>query len=76
MKKWFISDTHFSYANIIKYAGRPFANVDEMNQTLIDNWNSFVGVDDQVFFSWGLWTWKYRSSLLFLVLSIFSKTLE
>lgn len=50
MKKWFISDIHFSHTNIIKYAGRPFANVDEMNQTLIDNWNQCVGVDDQVFF--------------------------
>ena len=50
MKKWFISDTHFSHTNIIKYAGRPFANVQEMDQALIDNWNSCVGVDDQVFF--------------------------
>lgn len=50
MKKWFISDTHFSHNNIIKYAGRPFANVDEMDQALMDNWNSCVGVEDQVFF--------------------------
>ena len=50
MKKWFISDTHFSHNNIIKYAGRPFANVDEMNQALINNWNQSVGEDDQVFF--------------------------
>lgn len=50
MKKWFISDTHFSHNNIIKYAGRPFANVDEMNQALINNWNQSIGKDDQVFF--------------------------
>jgi len=50
MKKWFTSDTHFSHTNIIKYTGRPFATVEEMNRTLVDNWNKCVGVDDQVFF--------------------------
>jgi calcineurin-like phosphoesterase family protein len=50
MKKWFISDTHFSHKNIIKYAGRPYASVEEMNKSLIDNWNQYVGADDQVFF--------------------------
>lgn len=50
MKKWFTSDTHFSHTNIIKYTGRPFATVEEMNRNLVDNWNKFVAVDDQVFF--------------------------
>jgi len=50
MKKWFVADTHFSHANIIKYANRPFANVEEMNQALIDNWNLSIAEDDQVFF--------------------------
>ena len=50
MNKWFISDTHFSHANIIKYTGRPFLTADEMDKCLIDNWNQCVGIDDQVFF--------------------------
>jgi calcineurin-like phosphoesterase family protein len=47
---WFASDYHFCHANVIKYDGRPFNNVEEMNQTLIDNWNEVVGDDDVVFY--------------------------
>ena len=50
MKKWFISDTHFSHTNIIRYTGRPFETVEEMNRCLINNWNDCIDADDQVFF--------------------------
>lgn len=50
MKKWFIADTHFSHANIIKYSRRPFENVGEMNCVLIENWNQKIEEEDQVFF--------------------------
>lgn len=50
MKRWFISDTHFSHANIIGYTGRPFETAQEMNQILIHNWNDSIDPDDQVFF--------------------------
>ena len=46
---FFTSDTHFNHANIIKYAMRPYANADEMNEALIKNWNSVVKPDDIVF---------------------------
>lgn len=39
---FFISDTHHAHTNILRYCDRPFANVDEMNQALIDNWNRVV----------------------------------
>ena len=45
---WFTSDSHFYHANIIKYCNRPFASVEEMNEKLIENWNSVVGKDDLV----------------------------
>ncbi len=48
-KVYFTSDTHFSHANIIGFCCRPFKNVNEMNETLIANWNRVVGVDDIVF---------------------------
>lgn len=47
MKKWFISDTHCSHANIIKYENLPFYCIEEMDKILIENWNKCVGDEDQ-----------------------------
>lgn len=46
---WFTSDTHFGHENIIKYCNRPFKDVKEMNQRLVDNWNAVVPKDGMVF---------------------------
>ena len=46
---WFTSDTHFRHANIIKFSGRPFANVEEMNEELIRRWNEAVPDNGIVF---------------------------
>lgn len=47
---WFASDYHFCHSNIIKYDNRPFANVQEMDHTLIENWNELVDVNDTVIY--------------------------
>lgn len=49
-KLYFTSDLHFFHANVIKHDSRPFKDVDEMNQTLIDNWNQTIKQDDTVFY--------------------------
>lgn len=46
---FFISDTHFSHANIIKYCNRPFIDIKSMNEKIISNWNSVVTNDDVVY---------------------------
>lgn len=57
VKIWFCSDSHFHHSNIIKFCNRPFKDVNEMDEALINNWNAVVGPDDIVFhlgdFAWG-----------------------
>jgi len=40
------SDQHFSHKNIIAFSERPYVSVSEMNETLIANYNDYVGADD------------------------------
>lgn len=50
MGKIFVcADLHFNHANIIKYENRPFANREEMNLKLIENWNAVVSPGDCVY---------------------------
>lgn len=46
---FFTSDHHFGHANIIKLCNRPFENVDEMNEKLIENWNEKINPEDDVY---------------------------
>jgi calcineurin-like phosphoesterase family protein len=57
--KYFITDTHFCYENVIKFSHRPFQTVEQMNQTLIKNWNRIVKYSDEVYI---LGDFLYRGS--------------
>lgn len=45
----YISDLHFGHSNCIHFDHRPFADVEEMDRTLIALWNSRVYNDDNVY---------------------------
>lgn len=49
MTTWFTSDLHLGHSRIIELSGRPFADVDEMNRTIIRRWNERVDVNDTVY---------------------------
>ena len=48
-KNFWTSDTHFGHNNILKYCNRPFSNVYDHDETILDNINSMVGVDDHLY---------------------------
>ena len=43
------ADLHLSHWKIIVYAERPYKNVEDMNKSLIDNWNNTVDGNDTIF---------------------------
>jgi len=45
----FTSDLHLGHNNIVNLCKRPFADVDEMDAVLIDNWNRKVKKNDVVY---------------------------
>lgn len=46
---YYISDLHFGHAGVLRYDSRPFGSVEEMDRTLIANWNSRVTDADDVY---------------------------
>lgn len=48
---WFTSDLHFGHQNILEYEkdARPFKTLEEMHETLINNWNMVVNKNDIVY---------------------------
>lgn len=48
-KLFFTSDLHAHHSGIIQYCNRPFQSVEEMDETLIINWNNVVPKDGIVF---------------------------
>lgn len=47
--KYYIADTHFGHKNVLRFDNRPFTDVDEMDRVLIENWNSVVRDEDDVY---------------------------
>jgi calcineurin-like phosphoesterase family protein len=70
-KLWFYSDPHFFHHNIIRYANRPYQNVEDMNQDLILKLNSKVGKNDKVIFVGDMFFFKRNKEDIQKCLDIF-----
>ena len=66
---FYISDLHIGHANVIKFDERPFADVTEMNRTIIENWNSRVKANDTVYVL-GDFIWAKEKDWPFYVASL------
>ena len=49
MSIFFTADLHLGHKNIIRYCGRPFSSVEDMDATIIKNWNAKVTSNDLVY---------------------------
>ena len=48
-KTWFIADLHLGHQKIIDFELRPFKTLEEMDEAIVENWNSVVGDNDDIF---------------------------
>lgn len=46
---YFTGDEHFGHNNIIRFCSRPFVSAEEMDETIIKNWNERVSGSDTVY---------------------------
>lgn len=51
---YFTADTHFGHESTIRF-GRPFKGIEEMDRTLIENWNAVVGHEDTIYILGDFW---------------------
>lgn len=49
MAIFFTSDTHYWHSNVIRYCNRPYSKVEDMNEDMVNRWNSVVKPEDYVY---------------------------
>jgi len=54
---WFTADLHLGHTNIIKHCDRPYYSIKDMDDSIIQNWNSVVSRKDTVYIV-GDFIWK------------------
>lgn len=62
---YYIADTHFGHDNIRKLSKRPFNSIEEMDKTIINNWNNKVTDDDDVYIL-GDFSYKSKDPIVYL----------
>ena len=66
MANYYIADLHLGHANVIRFDNRPFADLTEMHNTILDNWNKTVTGNDTVYIL-GDFVWAKESEWPFWV---------
>ena len=56
-KIWFMSDLHYNHLNIMKFCGRPFETVEEMNGYILNELSDKISKND-ILFDLGDMIWK------------------
>ena len=54
---WFTADLHLDHLNTINFDKRPFASIEEMNDAIVQRWNTKVDRKDEVYII-GDFAWK------------------
>ena len=49
MNVWVTADLHFGHEAILNHCNRPFQNVEEMDEFLIERWNSLISKQEHVY---------------------------
>ena len=65
MVNYYIADTHFGHDNIRKLSNRLFNTIEEMDKAIIDNWNSIVTDNDDVYIL-GDFSYKSEDKIVYL----------
>ena len=61
---FYTSDLHLGHANVIRFDKRPFADVEEINQYIINRWNDRVSEDDTVYIVGDICHRKRKSNMI------------
>jgi calcineurin-like phosphoesterase family protein len=75
-KTWFTADTHFGHQRTLELSKRPFKTVEEMDNTMIENWNSVVSDGDIVYHLGDFGDYKVKEKLngnIYLVLGNYER---
>ena len=73
-RSFFIADTHFGHANVLKHDKRPFADIEAHDKSLIENWNRALNDDDECYIL-GDVSWLKSERTVEILILISNKTL-
>lgn len=62
---YFTADLHFQHRNIVTYTNRPWANIDAMNEGLVERWNETVTKSDHTYILGDFCLGRWQDAVMF-----------